>query len=104
MQKVAVCVRRVIETRQLELFFANDCGMGYWWIEGFNPRNGHFEASRDYLRRKTEPLDYSDPYIATVALNLAQQWAAIGEPIGEPLDVRLASSVRGPRGMHYGGD
>jgi hypothetical protein len=103
MKTINVVVRRVKKTGMLELFFANDYGPkakggnAYWWIECFNRSEGHSEASRSYMLRQTTPVPTDDPE----ALALAKYWESI---CPDRYDVRIVSTLRGPRGYMYGGE
>ena len=97
MQTVTVILRRVKKTGAVELFFANSHeDKQTWWIDGYAEGDGHFQATRDYLRRETEPVPKPTPE----NLAMVNRWANSPNPVRAVIGSRLA----GPRGAYYAGD
>lgn len=85
MKTETVTIRRDRQTGRLVLFFVNRAlSMGQWWIECFDPAEGHSECSIDYMRRcaPIKPQRLTDapqdaPAWPADALMLFQRWDAI---------------------------
>lgn len=99
-QTLNVVVRRVIKTGALELFYVN-CNESArcWWIEGFAPGDGHFQPTRDYVQRETEPVRL----LHKEADKLVQDWAALGM-LNAGFDTVRGMRLNGPRGFYYSGE
>lgn len=103
MQTINVVIRRHLTTGELELFFANDFGKQFprnpsWWIECFNPNEGHSEVSRHYMTQQCgKPLPADDPQ----AIKLARTWGNYGP---DKYRTRIVKALRGPKGYTYGGE
>lgn len=95
-------VRRNKKRGILELFYVNWCKDGkYWWLEGFNRHDGHYQPSREYIRTQTEPLNSVTPS----AQALIQYWESISA--GRCMDrvkINVVERLSGPVHLIYGGE
>ena len=96
MKPTPVSIRKSNATGRLELFFINSNTRREWWLECFDPRDGHIDVPREYMQRKTKPTRPADDGV----MRLCSQWAAIGPD--ETL-VRLVHKLTPPRGFVYVG-